>query len=92
MSVITGHLYSSPVCAEWFDCYVLSVRHLLSIHGIFPLCYGFSCLSLLDIYPVCAEKFDCYVMSVRLLLSISGFFPLCLDFFPVCHYRASDVL
>jgi len=41
LSVITGHLCSSPVCAELFDCYVLSVRHLLSISGFFPLCYGF---------------------------------------------------
>ena len=32
MSVITGHLKSSPVCAEQFDCYVLYVRHLRNLN------------------------------------------------------------
>jgi len=37
-----GYLYSSPVCTELFDCYVMSVKHLLSISGFF--------LSVMDIF------------------------------------------
>jgi len=41
LSVITGHLNSSPVYAELFDCYVLCVRHSLSISGFpFALLFG----------------------------------------------------
>jgi len=40
----------------FFDSYVLSVRHLLSISGFFLSVKDFfSCLSLLGIYPVRAE-------------------------------------